>query len=78
MEGEGDEWRGGGGDDEVDVVMPLMVVVVVAGGWPETAPETMEERSVWGLHYIVEKVVRAGTAQGPNNSKHNDNNRNKR
>ncbi|GJV65757.1 ribonuclease H-like domain-containing protein, partial [Tanacetum coccineum] len=30
-----------------------------------------------GLHYLLDKVVQAVTAPGPNNSNHNDNNYNK-
>ncbi|GJR73021.1 hypothetical protein Tco_0085386 [Tanacetum coccineum] len=33
-------------DGVVDVVMLLIVTVVVVGGWPEAAPEKMEEREV--------------------------------
>ncbi|GJX56149.1 hypothetical protein Tco_0286046 [Tanacetum coccineum] len=38
----------------------------VAETWPETTPESGRKEEKWGLHYLVDKVVRAGTAQGPN------------
>nr|GEY92523.1 hypothetical protein [Tanacetum cinerariifolium] len=75
--------------DDDDNGVEMMTVFVVgrpkSGQIWEDAPEKKkeEERCIsvhlvyGGLHYLLDKVVQAGTAPGPNNSNLKDNNYNK-
>ncbi|GJW93227.1 hypothetical protein Tco_0172899 [Tanacetum coccineum] len=61
--------RDEGGGDDVDG----SVVVASDGGDGEGGVEMMPAAGRRGLHHLLDKVVPAGTASGPNNSKHNNN-----